>query len=70
MFFRSGDPLRDFDRYDAYQAQQEARLPVCDKCGKRIHDEIYFDINAEILCEDCMFDEYGRSTQDYLRDQE
>ena len=69
MFFRSDDPLRDFDRYDMAMAQREARLPVCDKCGKRIHDEIYFDINGDVFCEDCMFDEYGRSTQDYLEDQ-
>ena len=69
MFFRSDDPGRDFDRYDMAMARREARLPVCDKCGKRIHDETYFDINGDILCEDCMFDEYGRSTQDYLEDQ-
>lgn len=66
--FYSDDPVRDFDRYDAYQAQQEAKLPQCEKCGKPIHDDVYYEINNEILCESCMQDEYARSTQDWLSD--
>lgn len=67
-YFRKGDPLEDFDRYDMAQAQYEAKLPQCEKCGKHIQDEIYFEIGNEILCEDCVIDIYGRSTQDWLRD--
>lgn len=69
MYFRNGDPLDDFDRLDRLQAQREARLPVCDKCRKPINDDIFFDIYGEILCEECLHDEYGRNTEDYLRDQ-
>lgn len=69
MYFRNSDPLDDFDRYDLMMASREARLPVCDKCGHRINADIFFDIDGEILCEDCMHDEYSRSTEDYLRDQ-
>ena len=69
MFFRGGDPERDFDRYDRMMASREARLPICDRCKQRINADRYFDIGGEILCEDCMCDEYGRSTEDYLRDQ-
>lgn len=68
MFFRSGDPDRDFDRYDAAMAAREAKLPQCDKCGKPINADFYYEIGNEILCEDCMHDEYSRSTEDYLRD--
>ena len=67
-YFRTGDPLADFDRYDAAQSAWEAKLPQCEKCGKHIQDEIYFDIDNEILCEECVTDLYGRSTQDFLRD--
>lgn len=66
-YFRCGDPLDDFDRLDRLQAQREAMLPVCDKCGKPI-DEMYFVIGEETLCEDCVIDLYGHSTEDYLRD--
>lgn len=68
MYFRTDDPDRDFDRYDRMMAAREARLPVCDKCGKRIHED-FFNIGGEILCEDCMNDEYGQSLEDWLRDQ-
>lgn len=66
--FYSDDPVRDFDRDDAYQAQQEAKLPKCEKCGKPINDDVYYEIEGETLCENCMRDAYGRSTEDYLRD--
>ena len=66
--FRTDDPLRDFDRYDAAMAALEAKLPHCDKCGEAINDDEYFYINDEVLCEECMRNEYARSTQDYLDD--
>ena len=68
MFFRSGDPLDDFDRLDRLQAMREAKLPVCEKCGERIHDETFFNIEGEILCEECMRDKYEVYTQDWLDD--
>lgn len=68
MFFRSGDPDRDFDRYDMEMSRREERLPQCEKCGKHINDDIYFEIDGEILCESCMHDRYARSTEDWLRD--
>jgi hypothetical protein len=69
MSFRHGDPLDDFDRYDAYQARQEARCPICDnpRCKKRIQDD-FFVIDGEILCYDCTFGRYGQRLEDYLDD--
>lgn len=68
MYFRTGDPLDDFDRLDRLQAQREARLPICEKCVKPIHDEKFFNIEGEILCEECMRDKYEMSTEDWLND--
>ena len=68
MYFRTDDPLRDFDRYDAMMADREAKLPQCEKCGEPINDDEYFEINSEILCEKCMRNEYARSTEDWLND--
>lgn len=67
-FFYSDDPGRDFDRWDAEQERQRARLPVCEgkKCGKRIDEDDYYDIDGEILCEECMKRKYSRSTEDYV----
>lgn len=64
-YFRHGDPLDDYDRLARKQAEAEARLPVCDECNSKIYDDYYFEINGEILCEECMSNRYQRSTEDY-----
>lgn len=64
-YFRNGDPLDDFDALDAMQAMYEARLPVCEECGNRINDDYYFDVDGELLCEDCMNKRYRKHTEDY-----
>lgn len=57
---------RDFDRWDMEQARREARLPVCERCGKRINEDDYYDVHGEILCESCMQKKFRRSTTDYV----
>ena len=62
------------DNYKAWEyAERErerrlARLPICEgyKCGKRIQDEDYYDVDGEILCEECMKKKYRRFTEDLL----
>lgn len=62
------------DNYKAWEyAERErerrlARLPVCEgfRCGKRIQDEDYYDVDGEILCEECMKRKYRRKTEDLL----
>lgn len=61
------DAERDFDRYDMEMERRRARLPVCDKCRKRIQADEYFDIEGEILCRDCMEDRYMKYTEDYIQ---
>lgn len=67
MAYFSDDPVADFERYDRDQERMIDRLPVCEghKCGERIQDDLYFDIDGEILCEKCMIRKYGRRTEDY-----
>lgn len=60
------DAERDFARWDIEQARREARLPVCERCKNRIHEEEYFDDGEQILCEDCLKKKYSRSTADYV----
>lgn len=61
------------DNYDAYrrhEAQQEAQLakrPICIECGNPIQDDVLYDINGDIFCEECMNDVFRRSTEDYER---
>lgn len=58
-FFRTDDPLADFERWDAEQARRQERLPKCDLCGRPI-EEHYYLIGTEKICPDCLENEYGR----------
>lgn len=59
------------DNYDLFEErermfeQRNAKLPVCDKCGKVIQDDYYFFIDHDTLCENCMQDLYMFNTEDY-----
>ena len=53
-YFRSGDPLADFDRYEREQEKRLEQLPVCDYCGEPIQDDFFYQINGENYCPDCM----------------
>ena len=64
-YFRSGDPLDDFDRYDMEIERRLARRPVCSHCGHRIQDEQLWDINGELYCPKCAEQEFCKWTEDY-----
>ena len=59
----SDDPLLDFDRYDRQQAEELAKLPICDCCGEPIQDEYCYEINGDLICEDRL-DMYFRTAVD------
>lgn len=65
--YYTDDAERDFARWDMEQARAEARLPVCDCCGEIINADFYWEIDGEILCEDCMNDRYRNYTDDYAQ---
>ena len=50
----TNDPERDFARWDAEQAEQEAELPACDYCGQICYE--YYEILGNIICPDCIDD--------------
>lgn len=60
------DNYEMWERHDRECEARLNRLPVCEKCKKRIQDDVYFFIEEEILCEKCMEDKYMRRTEDYI----
>lgn len=53
MYFRSNDPIADYDRYcDAEQESFEMH-PRCEHCGEIIEDVLY-EIGDSYYCEDCI----------------
>lgn len=63
--YYTDDPERDFLRRDREQAKREARLPRCENCGEPIHEK-YYNINGEIICEDCLETNYAYDVDDYI----
>ena len=52
----SGDPLADFDRYEAEQNKLLESCNKCDSCGNYIQDDHYYEINGELWCPTCIDD--------------
>ena len=53
-YVRTGDPLADFERYDAEKERELEKLPVCSECGEPIQSEYLYEIVDETYCESCM----------------
>ena len=56
MFFRSDDPVADFNRWDAEQEEKLERLPKCTECGEHIQQERAVCINGDWYCDKCLDD--------------
>ena len=65
LIFRSESLNRDIDNYDRAQAQALAKLPRCSECDEPIQDDYCYEINGELICEECLKDNHRKSTEDY-----
>lgn len=65
-FYYSSDPVRDAERYAADQDRRIAQLPVCSYCGEPVQDMHYYQINDEVICPQCLEDNYRKNTEDYI----
>ena len=66
MFYRTDDPLADFNRWDAEQQAALNKLPKCAECGEHIQADHYFLINDEPICPDCLDSNYRKEIEDYF----
>ena len=64
MFYRTDDPLADFDQYDTECQERLDKLPKCADCGEPIQDDHYYLINGENICPDCLESGYRRENDD------
>lgn len=55
-----------FARHDAEQQAKLDKLPKCDYCGEPITDEHLYDINGDIICEECLKDNFRKQVEDYV----
>lgn len=52
----SDDPVRDASFHDLEQDRWLKSRPRCKWCGQRIQDDDAFEINDELVCNDCVYD--------------
>ncbi len=60
------DPIADFHRHDAEQAEALAKLPVCSECDNPIQTEEYYEFNDELICPECLQDNHRKWVEDYI----
>ena len=58
MFYRTDDPLADFNRHEEDLEKAYKDAPTCCYCGERIQDAFAFHIDQEWFHEECMRSEY------------
>ena len=63
------DAYEAWERHDAEQEKWLQSRPVCSECGEHIQDEHLFDIDGDLVCEECLSDymkKYKQPTERYM----
>lgn len=60
------DPYTDFVQHDKEQQAGLEKRPKCEYCGKHIQDDDLFYINGEIICEDCLNDNFRHDVEIFM----
>lgn len=64
----SDDPSADYDAYDAKCAKRLEERPVCAFCGEHIQDDFLYEIDGDLVCEECLNEHYRKSTDCYIEE--
>lgn len=65
MYF-TDDPVKDHDRYQEEQDKQLQKLPKCSICDEPIQDDHLYEINDEVVCEECLKDNFRKNVEDFI----
>lgn len=56
MMHYTDNPARDAENYYEDGMKEMRERPVCEYCGKHIADDICYEIDGNIVCDDCILD--------------
>ena len=59
--------IDNYDLWEAHDREEQERLdrmPLCECCNQPIQDEYCYEINGEVLCEDCLVSLYRKDVED------
>ena len=63
------DAPDNYDAWEAHEAKQQEELdkrPRCSECDAPIQSDFCYEINDELICEDCMKDNHKKSVDDFI----
>lgn len=66
MMYFTDDPVADEMRYTDEKDKQLQKLPKCSYCDEHIQDEHFYEINDEVICEECLKDNFRKNVEDYI----
>lgn len=57
------DNLERWERHDREQEEWLQKRPVCVECGEHIQEEHLYEIDGDLVCEDCLKDYMKKNYQ-------
>lgn len=67
VFYRTDDPVADQMRYAAEQEEALKKLPVCSYCDEPVQDDYLYEINDEVVFEECLNQNFRKNVEDYIQ---
>ena len=68
--YKFSDPIRDAQRFYSDLEDELERRPKCSCCGEHIQTETAIEMDGQLYCEDCEFDNvrdlWSRIRDDYM----
>ena len=64
--YYTDDPLADFARKDADDARWLCSRPKCYECGEPIQQDFCYEINDEVICEQCLNENHRKMVDGYI----
>ena len=61
--------MEAYDLWEANDNEKEKWLeqrPICSCCGEHIQDDNCYEINDELICPDCLKENFMKCTDDYM----
>lgn len=67
MYIRTDDPVRDEMNHSAELEDKLQKMPVCSYCSEHIQDDYLYEIDGEIICEECVNENFRKPVDDYVK---
>lgn len=67
MYIRTDDPVRDEMNYSAELEDKLQKMPKCSYCDHHIQDDYLYEINDELICEECINENFRKNVEEYIK---